>query len=453
MRRAGPLAVALCIFSCACGSSNQPTSSPPGSGGGESITGRERIGWDQTAASASDLATLRYAIYVDNVRSVVADVNCATTPGSNGYACSGRMPSMSNGAHVLEIASFVDSGGIVESPRSAPLRVTVTGAVAGATGSLSSGDVVTTTDGVRLNVEILYEALREPSAIVIAPDGRALVGTADGLIMLGDGSPLGPLQLTDGRALAIALSPTFDKDGYVFVTQAIPAGSGAMFRTSRLRDMGGWLADRVVILEHGPASADPAAALRFGPDGKLHLAFDDGGNPAAAERMSEWRGKLLRMEPDGRTPPDQAAASPVLWRGLTSPRGFDWTLDGSALWLADASRDGVERLRVIVAAPGQPRRAAQSATYVLPKGLAASGVAFYRSRRIEKFAGDLFVTGRAGGYLLRIRFDASDVTRPATTERLLEGAFGSLHAIAVGPDGGLYLATATQLVRLVPGQD
>jgi glucose/arabinose dehydrogenase len=80
-------------------------------------------------------------------------------------------------------------------------------------------------------------------------------------------------------------------------------------------------------------------------------------------------------------------------------------------------------------------------------------VAFYRSRRIDKFAGNLLVTGREGGYLLRIRFDPSDVTRPATTERLLEGAAGSLRAIAVGPDGALYFSTATQLVRLVPRQD
>ena len=111
---------------------------------------------------------------------------------------------------------------------------------------------------------MLYEGLREPRAIAIAPDGRAFVGTADGVLMIKDGALAGPPQLTDGRTIALDLSPNFSRDGHVFVTQVVPStGDSQVFRTSRVTDMGGWLADRMVILEHGPASADPAAALRF----------------------------------------------------------------------------------------------------------------------------------------------------------------------------------------------
>ena len=452
MLRRAFLAAAGCLLAIACGrSSTPPTPSPPG-GGGESITGRERLGWDQPAASPAELATFRYAIYVDNVRSVLAEVTCAQTAGPNGYSCSGRLPAMSNGSHVLELASFTESPALLESPRSQPLRVTVTGATpgVGTSGSLTNGGIVETVDGVRLQLEVVYEGLREPRAIALAPDDRVFVGTADGVLMLKDGVPVGPPQLTDAPTLAIDFSPDFSRDGHVFVTQALPSASGAtVFRTSRVRDMGGWLADRMVILEHGPASAAPAAALRLSADGKLHLAFDDGGDADGAERMAEWRGKLLRMERDGRTPRDQAAASPVLWRGLTSPRGFDWTRDGSTIWLADASRDGVERLRVIVATAVAPRRMAQSASYVLPQGLGASGVAFYHRRAIVEFAGDLFVGGRDGGYILRIRF-SDDGRRPTTTERLLEGMAGTVAAIAVSASGAIYFATDTKLMRLSP---
>ena len=141
-----------------------PTPSPgPGNGTGETISGRERIGWDQQASSSSELATLRYAIYVDNARSVMADVTCASTAGAAGFACSGRLPSMSNGTHVLEIAAFVESDGIVESPRSASLRVTVTGATSPvADTALSPGDVVTTGDGVQLVATVALSGTVSP---------------------------------------------------------------------------------------------------------------------------------------------------------------------------------------------------------------------------------------------------------------------------------------------------
>ena len=437
------LVIGACLVTAACGSTQPPTPSPPGSGT-ETITGRERIGWDQRAGSTAELTTFRYAIYVDNLRSELADVTCGGTPGNDGYPCSARMPAMSNGSHVLEIASFV-AGSTLESERSQPLRVTVTGLAPGAASPLANADTISTADGVELKVELLAEGLRDPGALAIAPDGRAFVGTADGLLMLHNGKALGPVQLADGVTLAIDVSPDFAQNGHVFVTQAVPAASGrAMFRTSRVRDMGGWLADRVVILEHGPASAAPSAALGFAPDGKLHLAFDDGGSQAAADRMSEWRGKLLRMEADGRTPADQAAASPVLWRGLASPRGFDWAADGTTLWLAEASRDGVERLRVIVSTATEPRRASQAVSYVLPKGIGAAGVAFYRGDRVPEFTGDLFVAGGDGGYLLRIRFD--DQGRPMTTEKLLEGR--PVRAVRVGPDGAMYVFAGDALVRL-----
>jgi glucose/arabinose dehydrogenase len=437
------LAIAGMVAAACGGNTPPPTPGPPGSGG-ETISGRERIGWDQQAASATELQAFRYAIYVDNVRSELADVSCGATAGQNGFPCSGRLPSMTNGTHVIELASFIDLQGILESARSAQLSVTVAGAAAPAAGPLMDGDAITTADGVRLTLEVLYEGLQEPSALAIAADGRAFVGTSAGILMIRGGEVLGPAQLTDGRTLAIALSPGFERDGFVFVTQAIAGRQGRnVFRTSRLRDMGGWLAERIVILEHGPASVEPATALRFGPDGTLHLAFDDGDNREAAERMSEWRGKLLRMEPDGRTPRDQAAGSPVVWRGLTSPRGFDWSLNGSAIWIADAARDGVERLRVIVATSQNPRRSAQSASYVLPGGIDASSVTFYRSRVIPAFDGDLFV---AGAYLLRIRFD--DRGRPMTTERLLEGT--PVRGMSVGADGALYFVTDSRVVRLRP---
>ena len=451
------------LLAGACSGSQPPTTPTPPGNTPETITGRERLGWDQQANSAEELATFRFAVYVDNVRGILADVTCGSTAGPAGFPCSGRLPAMSNGSHVLELASFVEpSGTLLESGRSPALRVTVTGITPPAVTAVVDGDTFKTSDGVTLVVDVLFEGLERPTALASAPDGRAFVGTEKGVFLLRDGKVLGPAQLTEGATLAIDLSPDFERDHHVFVTQAVAGTESSLaFRTVRVTDMGGWFAQRMIVLEHGPASLDPSAALGFGPDRKLYLAFDDGGSEEAAERMSEWRGKLLRMEADGRTPDDQPAASPVLWRGLTAPRGFDWTADGP-LWLAERSRDGVERLRVIASESERPRRATQRATYVLPQGLGASALAFHRGQTRVRLGsdqgqtpfagasleGDLFVAGRDGGYILRIRFDEKDPQRPAITEKWLEARIGAVRALTIAPDGGIYLCTDSRLIRL-----
>jgi hypothetical protein len=89
----------------------------------ETITGVERFGWDQPAADAGELATFRYAFYVDDARSEAGDIGC--TPGVSGrFACTAQLPPMSTGAHSLQVAAFVlNAGELRESSRSAAVRV------------------------------------------------------------------------------------------------------------------------------------------------------------------------------------------------------------------------------------------------------------------------------------------------------------------------------------------
>ena len=99
-------AILVLLMSSACG---QQTPSPPTSpnpGGGETITGRERFGWDQLADSTDELATFGYAIFVDGNRSIVDGVSCGGAPAAAGFPCSGRLPAMSGGAHTLELSTL-----------------------------------------------------------------------------------------------------------------------------------------------------------------------------------------------------------------------------------------------------------------------------------------------------------------------------------------------------------
>jgi glucose/arabinose dehydrogenase len=441
----------LALLTVACGRTPPPT---PSTGGGtgptETITGRERLGWEQPASGTAELATFRYAIYVDGTRSEIADARCGATAGPGGFECSGRLPAMTPGTHTLELATFFDSIGTIEGAKSPPLRViVVASANAAAATPLQPGNVVTTADGIKLEAALAASGLNDVVDFALMPDGRIVVAERAGRVRIASGTAVTDAlgggrekAAGDGGILALAVDPERTENLYVIHT---PSGG---FRVVKYRIAGAALVDRVALLRDVPASAEPSAALRVGPDGKLYAAFDDGGSRDAAARMSDWSGKILRLNSDGGTPYDQPAGSPVFWSGLRSPRGLGWTPDGGTLWMAEQAPEGLERVRALVTGDERPRRAAQRASHPLPQPLGARSLAFHRGGDIREFRGDMFVAGSEAGYLLRVRFDKSDPLRAMSSEKLLEGRIGPVRAVAVSADGSLYVAGESAVWRL-----
>jgi hypothetical protein len=107
----------------ACGGSASP---PASAGDGQVLTGTERFGWDQQASDRSELASFKYAMYVDGTRTEAVDVTCENSRSAAGFPCTCRLPSMTPGPHTLQVAAFInDAGTVRESSRSAPVRVTM----------------------------------------------------------------------------------------------------------------------------------------------------------------------------------------------------------------------------------------------------------------------------------------------------------------------------------------
>jgi aldose sugar dehydrogenase len=351
---------------------------------------------------------------------------------------------MTTGAHTLELATFNSAG---ESPRSAPLRVTVTG-LAPEGGDWIGGPAGDTSDGLALVTERLLDGFLQPADAAFTPDGRLIIVERPGRVTISRGSPMAAttaLVVNDlppgGGLLAIAIDPEFARTRFVFVLSASVGGRGAhVYQIARYRELAGVLAQRAVLIET-PAPLQASGALRFGPDGMLYVAF--GGSDEGPSRSSDM-GKVLRLRPDGTMPGDRRTATPVISSGHATVGGMAWGLSGGRLWTGDIGHGGAARLAGI--SEGAPPVA-----WDLAPGEAPQSLAFYDGAAMPPLRGDLLVASAEARHILRVRFDAGDPSRVASTEVLLRDHAGPIRVVLAGPDGAVYFLTDRSLGRVRPG--
>jgi glucose/arabinose dehydrogenase len=449
----------------------------------ETINGMERIGWEQPAADTVELAAIGYVLYVDGTRTGLATTSCATSPTAATspltFACNAQLPALSPGAHTLELASFVNDGGVLESARSVPLLVTVVavvnriGPVSKPATSFKAGTAITT-DQVGLRVELVAEGVDHPADLAFAPDGRLFVAERSGHIRIlatsadrvaavdgGDTHlPEPAISLAgdiggDGQLLALALDPQFDRTRFVFAIYTAASRSGQLvFTLARFREAAGTLGDRIVLLDSIPAASPPTASLRFGPDAKLYAAMDETADLRRHGDAASMQGKILRLNADGTTPDDQVGATPLYADGYRgAPGGFDWDARSLILWVAGREADGSSRLRMVASDSGVragKKRGVVRGSFALPAETKPSSVAIYRGGLFPAFAGSVLVASEEGRHLLRVRLDPQTSTQPIAVERLLQDRVGAVRAVAISPDGAVYFGTADAIGRLVP---
>jgi glucose/arabinose dehydrogenase len=443
------------------------------------VHGTERIGWDQAAESLEALAALGYAAYVDGNRVELADSGCAETRGPSGYFCSARMPPLKPGTNVIELVAYrAGSTGIVESARSAPLRVMLVGSTASVQRTPVASDATERGDGFQLTVQTVVDRLEEPTAVAFAPDGWLYIAERPGRVLaLASQRPAEVTALAEiatvGEAglLDLTLHPEYALNRFLYTVSTVEQADGELtYHLTRFRSVNGILGESAVLIDNLPADRNrPSAAIRFGSDRKLYVAV---GASEPADSVTYPSGRILRLNDDGTTPPDNPGHSPVWSSGHDIPVGLDWHPEDGQLWEVERIRGGhrseLNRIQAgsdfadLAPAVSESRRMSGTPPVrSFSRTLGVSGARFYRRELFREFYGDLLVSALDGRDLVRVRFDGGNPGRLAATEPLLQGRLGRIRGIEVGPDGALYVFTGNRepgappqrndrLVRLVP---
>lgn len=319
-------------------------------------------------------------------------------------------------------------------------------------------------------VEVVATNLVVPWSLAFAPDGRLFVTERPGrLRVIENGQlreePVAELPVAnvgEGGLMGVVLDPDFQQNGYLYVMYTYREGQGLRNRISRLTVQDDRAGEEFVLLDNIPGGNNhDGGRLRIGPDGLLYAGTGEAGQRDLAQDLNSLAGKILRMNLDGSIPQDNPIpGSYVYTYGHRNPQGIDWHPDNEQFYVSEhgpsgemglCCRDEVNRLVPggnygwpVVTGIQEDERFIDP---ILFSGVeitwAPAGLAIYQGEPLAAWEGNIFFGALRGRHLHRVVLN-DDLTEAVSEERLFEGRYGRIRAVAVGPDGYLYFTTSNR---------
>lgn len=263
----------------------------------------------------------------------------------------------------------------------------------------------------------------------------ALVGTVPGVVPTGEAGLLG-----------LAVSPNYAQDGLVYAYLTASADNRIVrFRLDNIASV------QVVRSGIPKASTHDGGRIAFGPDGMLYAGTGDAGNTSNSQNLNTPAGKILRMNPDGSVPPGNPFANSVVYSlGHRNVQGLAWDAQGR-LYATEFGQNTFDEVNQIVAGGNygwptcegtcnNPQFRNPIVTWTTAQA-SPSGAAIANNT--------LFAAALRGARLWLVPLNGSGGVGGTPTSEL-QGAYGRLRTVAIGPDGYLWIATSNRDGRGTP---
>ncbi len=292
--------------------------------------------------------------------------------------------------------------------------------------------------------------LAVPWSAIVMPDGTVLVSERDTArikrVMLdGASTPVGTVPGVvpngEGGLLGLAVDRrTFTAQRVIYAYTT--TGSDNRVLRIPLDAQGGLGAPTAILTGIPRASNHDGGRLAFGPDGFLYVTTGDANSPSASQNLSSLGGKILRITADGKPAPGNPfPGSPVWTYGHRNVQGIAWDANGQ-MWASEFGQKTWDELNVITPGfnYGWPvvEGAASREGFVDPvrqwrtDDASPSGIAVGPD-------GSVFLAALKGESLWKVPVNSDGST--GDPRRLLQGDYGRVRDVLIGPDGNLWIVT------------
>lgn len=351
-----------------------------------------------------------------------------------------------------------------------------------------------------LAVETVAGGLVHPWSLAFMPDGRMLVTERPGRMrIVTRGGHLSrpisglPQVFDSGQAglMDVILDRDYKSNRRVYFCYAEPSGGGARIAVARGRLVeGDRLVDRtnprlvavnVIFRQMGPVSHGLNIGCRIvqAKDGNLFITLGDHFTAKFAQQLDNHIGKIVRITPEGKAPPDnpfvgREDALPEIWAyGLRNAEGLAFNPADGKLWEQEHGPKGGDEINIIekggnygwpvvsfgvnydgtpVGTGKQHQKGMIDPLWHWTPSIAPSGMTFYTGDMFPGWKGSLINGALKFALVSRLMFNGNNEIKE---ERILQGLHERIRDVRQGPDGAIYLLTdngAGRILRVSPAK-
>jgi glucose/arabinose dehydrogenase len=340
-----------------------------------------------------------------------------------------------------------------------------------------------------VDVQTIAKGLEHPWSLAFLPDKRMLVTERPGRLRIvgADGRLSEPLTGVpkvyasgQGGLLDVALSPTFDKDRFVYLSfaESGEGGAGTAVARGRLGEHG--LENTQVIWRQQPkvsGSNHWGSRIVFRRDGTLFVTLGERFNHSEkAQDLSVTLGKVVRINADGSAPRDNPFVNrdgvrPEIWSyGHRNVQAAVLHPETGQLWTVEHGARGGDELNhpeagknygwpvisygthysYLKIGEGTAKQGMEQPVYYWDPVIAPSGMVIYTGELFAGWKNNFLIGSLTPGGLVRLVMKDGKV---AQEERYLGDLRERIRDVRQAPDGSLYLLTdarAGQILRITP---